>query len=273
MLVSFLKVTAGSCYNGLSRILIGGLSPCKSCNEKKWSPEQFGSGDRRHDWLKRMQLVLFDCDGTLVDSQQQIIESVSRAFDFFGLPCPARADILATVGLSLPQALAELLSPWPHIDPSVAAEEYRRAFFTSMVTRKQLAPLFEGARQVLEELSLREDLLLGIATGKSRRGLDALLEGHDLARYFSVLKTADDAASKPHPQMVLDACREMGVDPGKTVVVGDTSHDLAMANHAGARAVGVSWGYHPLEKLEEFKPFAIIRSFPELIPTLDRIWT
>lgn len=215
-----------------------------------------------------MHLVLFDCDGTLIDSQNQIVASVARAFDWLGLPRPSRADVLATVGLSLPTAFTRLLAPYPGVDPIKAAGEYRQAA-ADMHRAGAPEPLFEGAREVLDHLYGRGDVRLGIVTGKGRRGLDAMLEDHDLKHYFAVTKSADDAPSKPDPTMVRDAAGEVGIALGSTVVVGDTTFDLAMARRAGVASVGVSWGYHPAVDLADYAPLAVVDRFSDLLPVLD----
>ena len=112
------------------------------------------------------------------------------------------------------------------------------------------APLYPGARDCLDALRPRDDLLLGVATGKSRRGLDAMIEHHDLRGYFVSLRTADTHPSKPHPEMLLAACADAGVDPSEAVMIGDTEFDMDMARAAGTAAIGVGWGYHPAEALE-----------------------
>jgi phosphoglycolate phosphatase len=122
-------------------------------------------------------------------------------------------------------------------------------------------------------LARRDDVLLGIATGKSQRGVRAVLGMHGLLDHFITIKTAEDAPSKPNPGMVLDAMREAGAAPDDTVVVGDTVYDIAMARAAGATAVGVAWGYHEASALQEAGAYAVIDRFDELGPMLERIWT
>jgi phosphoglycolate phosphatase len=125
---------------------------------------------------------------------------------------------------------------------------------------------------VIAELARRDDIVLGIATGKSQRGVRLVLGHHGLLDHFITIKTADDAPSKPDPGMVLAAMREAGAAPENTVVVGDTVYDMAMARAAGAAGIGVTWGYHPGAALAGAGALAVIDRFANLVPTLDRIW-
>ncbi|MFV0409710.1 MAG: HAD-IA family hydrolase [Paracoccus sp. (in: a-proteobacteria)] len=194
-----------------------------------------------------MKLVVFDVDGTLIDSQALIVGAMEAAFETAGLPAPTRDQILSIVGLSLPVAMARLAPEAPETRIATLVEGYKQAFMTRRVSSE--APLYPGARDCLEALSLRDDLLLGVATGKSRRGLDAMLDHHGLRGFFVTLQTADNHPSKPHPEMLLSACSGAGMDPAHTVMIGDTDYDIDMARAAGTAAIGVAWGYHPAEAL------------------------
>ncbi len=145
-----------------------------------------------------MKLIVFDCDGTLVDSQHMIVASMRQAFADHGREAPPREDILSIVGLSLPQAIGHLIGDH---DPAVdsLAEGYKRAFQALRAADSAMEPLYEGAREALDALSAREDVLIGMATGKSQRGVRLVMGHHGLYERFSVIKTADDAPSKPHP--------------------------------------------------------------------------
>jgi phosphoglycolate phosphatase len=197
-----------------------------------------------------LKLVIFDVDGTLVDSQADILASMAAAFASEGLAPPPREAVLGIVGLSLPVALARLLpeAEAPRLDRMV--EAYKSAYLGLRQSNGPAAsPLYPGIAALLDRLAGYERLLLGIATGKSRRGLTALLDGHGLARRFVTTQVADDHPSKPHPSMIFTALMEAGVEADDAVMIGDTSYDMEMARAAGVRGIGVSWGYHPAERL------------------------
>lgn len=196
-----------------------------------------------------MKLAVFDVDGTLVDSQALIIGAMAQAMEGAGLPVLDRDQVLSIVGLSLPLAVATLLRDQPEARQNEVVAGYRAAFMSRRMDDE--APLYPGARACLDALAGRDDLLLGIATGKSRRGLDAMLDHHGLRGHFVTLQTADNHPSKPSPAMLLAACDEAGVDPAKAVMIGDTTFDMQMALNARAAALGVDWGYHPATALRQ----------------------
>jgi phosphoglycolate phosphatase len=222
-----------------------------------------------------LKLVIFDCDGTLVDSQHMICAAMRQAYEANNLSVPAREQVLAIVGLSLPDAFRRLAATTSReADHPVEALVtcYKSAFAELRSSVDHLEPLYPGARDAIDTLAARPDTLLGIATGKSQRGVRAVLGRHGLAERFATIQTSDDAPSKPHPGMVLAAMRETGAAPHDTVVVGDTVFDLEMARAAGAGAIGVAWGYHPASALREAGAHAMIDAFAELVPALDRWW-
>lgn len=222
----------------------------------------------------KLKLVVFDVDGTLVDSQAHIVASMTEAFRAAGLTPPDRATILSIVGLSLPVAMARLAPTAPSHRRDLLVEGYRTAFRTLRERGDAVAasPLFPGARAVIDALHARDEVLLGIATGKSRRGLVPLIEAHGLQGLFQTMHCADDHPSKPDPAM-LDAClRDCGVDPRDAVIVGDTSFDMEMGRAAGVTPIGVSWGYHAAEGLERAGAARVIDSFDALPGVLDETW-
>lgn len=210
---------------------------------------------------------MFDFDGTLVDSQRAIGEAMARAFAAAGLEPPARARVRRVVGLSLETAIGRLLPNQDWASVAEIAEAYRRAFVQLRRRPDFDEPLVAGARAAIEGLD-QPDILLGIATSKNRRGLIASLERHGLGPHFPILKTADDGPGKPHPHMLLAAMAEAGAAPEDTVLVGDTTFDMEMALNAGARALGVSWGYHEANELLAAGAHGVLESFAELRPAL-----
>jgi phosphoglycolate phosphatase len=195
------------------------------------------------------RLALFDCDGTLVDSQANICRAMEECFAVSRLDPPPREAIRRIVGLSLVPAIAQLLPEAEAGQHEAMAEDYKRAFF-AMRASGALAPepLFEGVADAIETLDAK-GWLLGVATGKSDRGLRHILEHHGLYDRFVTLQTADRHPSKPHPSMIETAMAEAGASPGTTAMIGDTSFDILMARAAGAHAVGVAWGYHTMHEL------------------------
>ena len=208
-----------------------------------------------------IRLVLFDIDGTLVDSEAMILAAQAEAFAAFSLPMPDRARALGIVGLSLHEAFRELAGAEAPIDG--LAEAYRAAFFRLRSEGRVPEPLFPGAAAAIRALAGDPRFTLGIATGKSRRGVDALIAREGWAGIFSAVETSDDHPSKPHPSMVLAACAKTGIAPAETVLVGDSSFDMAMAKAAGARAIGVRWGFQPPERLLETGAEALVADFVE----------
>ncbi len=197
------------------------------------------------------RLAVFDVDGTLIDSQHTIVSAMLTAFAAHGLPAPRPEAVRRIIGLSLVEAVRCLLPEEAAAQPETAlavAHAYKEAF---VALREKCGhdPLFPGARATLDRLEA-EGWLLGLATGKSRRGVEAMIERHGFAGRFVTVQTADGHPSKPDPSMVLQALRETGVAAEVCVMVGDTAYDMAMARAARVRAVGVCWGYHPPEELE-----------------------
>jgi phosphoglycolate phosphatase len=194
------------------------------------------------------RLALFDCDGTLVDSQHNIVLCMDDAFARAGLAPPLREATRRIVGLSLIPAMQALIPEAKHALHVQLAEDYKTAFQRLRGKGLVEEPLFEGILETLDALEA-DGWLLGVATGKSDRGLDLCLRHHGLHDRFVTLQTADRHPSKPHPSMALEAMAEAGSAPQTTVMIGDTSFDMAMGVAAGARSLGVDWGYHELDDL------------------------
>ncbi len=215
-----------------------------------------------------IRLAVFDCDGTLIDSQANICVAMEEAFAQSGIVAPTRASIRRIVGLSLVEAVAALLPEAEDALHAHVAADYKRAFQAMRANGLVDEPLFEGIAELLD--ALRDDgWSLGVATGKSDRGLAHVLNHHGLTGHFISLQTADRHPSKPHPSMVRTAMADAGAGPDNTVVIGDTSFDIEMAHNAGARAVGVSWGYHDSADLLRAGAHAIARRPHDLTALLE----
>lgn len=210
------------------------------------------------------RLAIFDCDGTLVDSQLNICRAMEQCFVSARLDPPAREATRRVVGLSLPEAMRALLPDAEDSFHRLMAEEYRRAFLRLRQDGMEEGPLYDGVPELLEAFE-DSGWLLGVATGKSDRGLRRCLEAHGIAARFVTLQTADRHPSKPHPSMIEAALGEAGAAAESSVMIGDTSYDMAMARAAGVRAVGVAWGYHAPAELLEAGADCVAREPPEIL--------
>jgi len=216
-----------------------------------------------------VKLVLFDVDGTLVDSQRIIVAAQRAAFAAHGLAPPSRERSLSVVGLSLLEAFRVLVGPE---GPAASlADAYRTAFSALRADPANEEPLFPGMGGQLDRLAARDDLVLGIATGKSRRGVRHIVERHGWDGRFATIQTADDAPSKPHPAMILQAMADVGAAPEETVIVGDSTFDMAMGRAAGIHTLGVAWGFHRVDALREAGAEAIVGDAGDLEAALDRV--
>jgi len=218
-----------------------------------------------------VRLIIFDCDGTLVDSQHMIVEAMTRAFSARSLAQPDRHAVLNVIGLSLDEAIGRLADGAEAGDIRLLSQAYRAAF-TELRSDPMLAePLFPGALDGLRALARQSDVFLGIATGKSRRGVKKFLEHFDLSSYFSTIQTADDAPSKPHPAMIDQAVADVGAESANTVMVGDTSYDMIMAQQASVCPIGVAWGYHPASELARAGARTVVTDFPGLVDVIETL--
>ena len=211
-----------------------------------------------------IRLIVFDCDGTLVDSQRVIVEAMWRTFEASGQAPPEAAAVRRVIGLSLVEAVRALrpeLAPADHVQ---LAASYRDHFVALRQEAGIAEPLFPEVADTLSALD-RAGVLLAVATGKSRRGLEQVLKHHGLDGLFVSLQTADDNPSKPHPAMLERAIDETGSRPSETMFVGDTTFDMLMARATGARGVGVAHGYHAPEDLLMAGAGSVIERFDELI--------
>lgn len=189
------------------------------------------------------RLAVFDCDGTLVDGQGAVIAAMAAAFAGHDLAAPDPAAVRRMVGLSLPQAVMRLA---PGIEGDAVrsvVSSYKSAFRAAREAGELSEPLYDGMAGLLAALA-RAGWRLGVATGKSERGLEHCLAAHGIAHHFVTLQTADYHPSKPHPAMLEAALAATGTGPEQAVMIGDTAYDMIMARDAGVRAIGVAWGYH-----------------------------
>ncbi|MGV8936854.1 MAG: HAD-IA family hydrolase [Allorhizobium sp.] len=213
-----------------------------------------------------MKLVLFDCDGTLVDSAALIHEVMGRTFAHFAHNPPQLSETKAIIGLTLDIAIARMQGKQQVDAEAVAMMAYYKSIH-AQVRAEGLHPetLFSGIAEVIAEIAARDDRVIGAVTGKSRRGLDSVLESHGFTPHFIVSRTADDCPSKPDPAMVLECCAQTGVDPHNTLVIGDAIYDMQMAKAAGANAIGVAWGYASVDALLEAGADAIAHHPTDLL--------
>jgi phosphoglycolate phosphatase len=217
-----------------------------------------------------MTLFVFDCDGTLVDSQHMIVAAMDRAFEIAGLAAPPPRLVRSVIGLSLEGAVARLLEQSQRHRAAGIAEDYKAAFRELRARREIEEPLYPGVREAIEALAAEPGTLLAIATGKSRRGVDAVLDREGLQNHFVSIQTADEHPSKPDPSMLLTAMAETGREAHETMMIGDTSFDMEMARNAGVIGIGVAWGYHPGSELLEAGARSLLQDSAELLPCLTR---
>ena len=218
--------------------------------------------------MSDLKLAVFDVDGTLVDSEYTIVRAMTEAWRRSDLGVPMPRDIRRIIGLSLTDAVASLI-PWaPRSTQRSLAEAYSDAWRSFSFLPESIDPLFPGVVEALDQLE-NDGWTLGIATGKSRRGLMAVLEGNELIGRFITMQTADDHPGKPHPAMLLRAAAAIGAPLERVVMIGDTAYDMEMARSAKTKAIGVAWGYHTLEDLSAAGAQVIVDSFDELPEKLN----
>lgn len=218
-----------------------------------------------------IKLCVFDCDGTLVDSQDSIVRSMRAAFEACGMTPPDRQSIRRVVGLPLARAALALAPQGTAPEMAETLAEAYRDTFSGLRKGGQIDdPLYPGVLETVAALDAA-GWLLGIATGKGRRGLDHLLERHGLSGRFVTLQTADSAPGKPAPGMLLNAMAEAGARPQDTVMIGDTTFDIEMSNNAGVLAIGVAWGYHECDELTAAGARRVIADFGDLMPCLNEL--
>lgn len=208
---------------------------------------------------RRYDLIVFDWDGTVMDSTAVISGSIQAACRDLGLTVPDDETARHVIGLGLDQALQYAVPELTEVMRPELVERYRHHF----LTQDEAIPLFDGARETIAELH-GAGYRLGVATGKSSNGLKRALESSGLQGYFHATRTADRTFSKPDPAMLLELMDELAVSAGRTLMIGDTTHDLQMAQNAGVDAVAMGHGAHPPQQLRELNPLALVDDFAEL---------
>lgn len=218
-----------------------------------------------------MPLIMFDMDGTLIDTHEFISEHMATAFAGHGLPEPTPADVRGIIGLSLHVAIARLSQSSDAAFVDRVVDSYRTAYREGLERHSDREPLYPRAREALDRLRDRPDTLLGVATGKGLSGLNRILGNHGLAHYFVTLQTPDHNPSKPDPGMLLSAMRETGARPEETIMVGDSVFDMELAVNAGCQAIGVTWGYCEPGDLLRSGAATLIESYDELDAAVARL--
>jgi len=209
---------------------------------------------------KNFQLLVFDWDGTLADSEACIIDAMLLASSDAGVPKPAHAQIRDVIGLSLEAAIETLFSEADEKIVKQIADRYREHYFS---TSTSSVPVFEGVVEILEKLN-QENYFLAVATGKSRRRLDRSLSEAKMDKYFHTTRCADETISKPHPQMLIEIIDFFGLEAEDALMIGDSEFDLQMANNAGMKSIAVSYGVHNAERLQKCEPLGIIHKITKL---------
>ncbi len=208
---------------------------------------------------RRFDLIAFDWDGTLFDSTQIIVRCIQRAVADVGGTVPSDKAAAYVIGMGLMQALA-------HAAPDVPEAKYPelgRCYRVHYTSHQNDLALFDGVLGLLADLKERHHCL-AVATGKSRRGLDEVLQTVELRSVFDGSRTADETAGKPDPRMLRELMAQFGTEPGRTLMIGDTTHDLQMALNAGCTSVGVSYGAHEPDAFDSFQPLFVAHSVPQL---------
>ncbi len=218
-----------------------------------------------------MRLVVFDMDGTLIDTQALISEHMASAFASVGLVPPTPAEVRQIIGLSLPVAVGQLAGTDDIDQIEGIVGQYKSFYKASLEHDVDREPLYPGAREALDRLREQAGTVIGIATGKGLTGVARILDNHGIAGHFTTLQTPDHNPSKPHPGMLLSAMAETGAEPHETVMIGDTVFDMELASAAKVRSIGVSWGYHATADLLNAGAGALIDDYSELDAAIDRV--
>ena len=223
--------------------------------------------DKERFLSDQIKLAVFDCDGTLVDSQHAVTSCIGHAFEHHGLDAPGIADVRRVIGLPLNMAIHVLLDGRDVCNDTLT-DTCAQAFDDMRKSGPMVEPLYANTKQTLARLA-DSGWLLGVATGKAFRGLTSTLSQHGLDDTFITLQTSDKARGKPHPEMLHNAMNDAGAEPENTVMIGDTTFDIEMARAANVRAVGVSWGYHAPEELYDAGAAVVVDTAHELAEAIE----
>lgn len=219
-----------------------------------------------------MRLIIFDADGTMINSRAIILEGMRRVFVEFDYPVPAVDAALATIGLSLNLVFANLLDRPVDDEIEAMSASYKKRSSELQKIPELHSQLYDGIDKVMHILSEQPDTLLAIATGKSRRGLNSMIDTYGYRNKIVASRTADECPSKPHPAMILECCEIAGCKMSNTVMIGDSNYDMQMAVQAGTKALGVSWGYQPVHALEQSGAQAIIDRPLDIPEAIDKLF-
>ena len=208
---------------------------------------------------RQYDLIVFDWDGTLFDSTALITRCIQAACGDVGVTVPSDREASYVIGMGLVEALTHAAPELPRERFKELADRYRHHYFA----KQHEIVMFDGTLPMLHDLKARHHWL-AVATGKSRRGLDEALAAVEMTTLFDGTRTADETAGKPNPQMLLELMREFGADPERTLMIGDTTHDLQLARNAGCPAIAVTYGAHAHESLRDFEPLLVAHDVPTL---------
>lgn len=211
-----------------------------------------------------MPLIMFDMDGTLINTHGLISENMAATFESHGLPAPTPDEVRQIIGLSVAIAVGKLARTDDTVLVERLVEDYRASYLRSIQQMADREPLYPGAREALDRLRADPAMVLGIATGKGLSGVHRILADHGLGSYFATLQTPDHNPSKPAPGMLLSAMAETGIGPNETIMVGDSVYDIELAVNAGCRAIGVTWGYHDAADLVRSGASVLVDTYDDL---------
>lgn len=221
-----------------------------------------------------LRLVVFDMDGTLIDSAAFIQHAMVYACDKVGHMAPTPDAIRSIIGLSLPEAVRRLMPDLAETEVAEAAQRYKDCFIELRETQGEgTVSMYDGAHSALQDLHAQDEVLLGLATGKAMRGVDHAFAQHGIGDYFVTVQTADGHPSKPHPSMLHQTLRDTGAEARHGVMIGDTSYDIEMGVAAGFKTIGVSWGYHSDDVLLRSGADILIEDYNQLPQALEDLWS